>query len=137
MRELRLRQSRTHYHRSCRCFPLHSLSLIAPHPRGNEPWRRLVNIMASSRACVACSPSTMTRIFLTSVMPEPWDVGQMLTPTMIYRRPPLSSHRTTHQHIPAPVRVLGSPTAAHTDRSKNMLVCRVIGRKKVGDDGRP
>ena len=30
--ELRLHQSRTHYHRSCRCFPLHQCSLSPPIP---------------------------------------------------------------------------------------------------------
>ena len=40
---------------------------------------------------------------------ESWDMGQMLTPTMIYRRSPLSYLRSAHKHIPTPVRVLGSP----------------------------
>lgn len=39
------------------------------------------------------------------MLPEPWDVGQMLTPTITYRRPSLCSNRTARKHIPTPVRV--------------------------------
>lgn len=33
-------------------------------------------------------------------MPDSWDVGQMLIPTMTYRRLLLCPHRTVHMHIP-------------------------------------